>query len=132
MKQWRLYSCEEGHSWQFLLDDSVPEQEADIVCAYGHTAVMAKRAKPSDYVVVSVIPKARQIDSVTAKIGYKTEFYVQIESLLDGWKCMTNKSYSKEEAVQLAQLFVGLERHAAGRVWQSKKLGGEGLRMDLN
>ena len=132
MKQWRLYSCEQGHHWQFLVDENAPEGDSDRVCVYGHEAVMLKLAKTSEYVTVSIVSGAQQLSPVEGKVWHKMDFYVKIECLLDGWMCITNQSYHKEEALALAQLFVGLEKHAASRVWKSKKLGGEGSRIDSN
>lgn len=130
--QWRLYSCEEGHSWEILTTEKTLESVSDRICQYGHDAVHASRRNPSGYVVVTVIPKARQLNASSSKIGYEHQYYVKIECLLDGWAQISNTAFPREKALEIASLFVGMEKHAASRVWLAKKLGNAGKRMNLN
>lgn len=130
MKEWREYMSEDDGAWEFLCEINSPENEADIKSINGHDAVMARKAKPSDIVSVTILPCAREIDSVTGRIGHEKEFYIQLECLRDGWICISNEYFKAPEALEVAKIFLGLHKEIAIKVWQSKNLGGLSQRID--
>lgn len=131
MKEWREYHCEFGDYWEILAESEQTEQESDLLCIHGHDAVMAKKSKPSEYISVNILPKTREFDSITHKIGFKDQYYIQVESLLSGWKAITNESYTKDEVFNLAKLFLGLTEQQAKKIWNMKKLGANSNRIDF-
>lgn len=123
MKQWREYYCSENDFWEILTDSKTLEFEGDACCKDGHKAVIRRRMRPGDQVVVDIIPAARQMDAKSEKIGLSNRFYLRVEALLDGWSRISSLSFEKNEILTLVEIFVGLESQAALRAWDSKGLG---------
>ena len=123
MKEWREFLCEKGDSWEIFCDSNKEESTNDLTCLNGHPAIVVRKVKPSSCVVVTAIPASRELDSVTGKLGLMNKFYLSLTSNVEQWSCISREYYSKEEIMKLMSLFVGLDKKAAMRVWQSKKIG---------
>jgi len=123
-KQWRKYSCELGESWEIFIDENQKTTKKDITCSKGHEAVMEKEINPSNYVIVSVIPCANQDEHNPANIYDLDLFQIKIE-LMNGedWFAFSQQKYSKVDVIKLSNLFVGLNKYQAERIWKAKKLG---------
>ena len=128
-KEWREYMSEEGDSWTILTDSETTETTTDMISVDGNEAVQCLTYQTADYVVVSILPKARVQRFKRHNPPYyepydKTLFYLKLELMNgDDWFCLTAKHYGKDEVMKLASLFVGLNKQQAERVWTSKKLG---------
>ena len=76
--------------------------------------------------MVSIVPRAHETTGVAAYA-----FHLLIRSTGDDdWTALTAKSFSKADILNLASAFVGLTVQQAKRLWNSRKLGPEGLRID--
>ena len=110
-----------GECWEVLANaDKVDNY--DVSCD-GNRAVMKFVYETSDYVVVSILPDARK-GHLEKEYRDTKRFYIKL-SLMNGdpWFALSKQYYSKEEAMKFAELFTGLTKKQAMRVWQSKKLG---------
>ena len=118
MKEWRQYQCEGHDSWEVLthIDSNIE------TCPDGYEPVMIIRSKPSDRLVVSIVPLAREMDSISKKIGLSNLYVLELVSLIDDFRMLSQKRMEKEEAISIATMLTGLERKAALRVWKAKKL----------
>jgi hypothetical protein len=130
MKEWREYSSENDGSWLILSDAGSPEYSADLLSVNGESAVMAVRCKPGSLISCSIVSAAREINSVTGKLGFENVFYVQLYSMRDGWSVITKETYCIDDALRLAKRFTGLTKEQACKIWNMRKLGLEGNRID--
>ncbi len=123
-KEWREFHSENGEIWELLINHSEPHSELDMISKTGNHAVLKRNMSSTDYVTTSIIPAARIVDDVTQKLGKQKLFYLKIDLMNgDNWFCMSNICFAKEEIVKLANLFIGLNKMQAERVWKAKKLG---------
>ncbi|MCD9461161.1 hypothetical protein [Marinibactrum halimedae] len=118
-------------AWLVLKDKDEPELPAESISSSGQEAVMLKKCKPGNYISVNILPAARITDDVKKTINYEKDFYVQLYCLSDDWSVISEKSYSSDEALKLASRFVGLTKDRAIKVWNMRKLGSEGNRIEL-
>ena len=122
-KEWRFYSSEDDAEWIILSDSNKAETKEDIYSVNKNESTMRMYRKPGDYVSVSLLSAAYEIDDVTGKLGQERDFYIKIECLKDGWSSISTKSYKKEEALTIAGMFVGLKKDVAIKIWNLKKIG---------
>lgn len=118
MKEWREYQCEGHDSWEVLTTINSGIE----LCPDGYEPVMVIKSKPSDRLVVSLIPLAREIDSMSKKIGLSNWYKIELVSLIDDFRVLSKKRLKKEDAIKIATMLTGLERKAALRVWSVKEL----------
>ena len=65
---------------------------------------------------------AREFDSVSGRLGDTNKYKLALVSLTDNLELISDKVLTKDEAIELANMLVGLERYAALRVWNVKKM----------
>lgn len=126
-KEWRHYISENDSEWIILSDESKEETKEDIYSINNIESVLRMHRKSGDYISVSLLSASYEIDTVTGKLGLEKDFYVKIECLRDGWSSISAKHYKKEEALNIANLFLGLKKDAAIKLWNSKKIGPNNL-----
>ena len=70
-----------------------------------------------DKVQVTIIPAARIVDKVKGQVAGEKLFHLKL-SLINGddWFAISQQAFSKEEILQCASLFVGLNKFQAERV----------------
>ncbi|MBN6078292.1 hypothetical protein HYE59_12380 [Aggregatibacter actinomycetemcomitans] len=122
-KEWRFYTSEDDAEWVILSNSDKAETEEDIYSVNKSESIMRMYRKPGDYISVSLLSASYEIDIVTGKLGQERDFYIKIECLKDGWSSISTKSYKKEEALNIAEIFVGLRKDVAIKIWNLKKLG---------
>ncbi|MDO4881569.1 MAG: hypothetical protein Q3983_09830 [Capnocytophaga sp.] len=122
--KWIEYFSEKGDVWQLFVEDNYEETQADTIAHNGNEAVMRFEMPTTDKVQVTIIPAARTVDKIKGQVGNEKHFYLKL-SLINGddWFAISQQAFSKEEILQYASLFVGLNKFQAERVWKSKKLG---------
>ncbi len=130
MKVWKTYYLENAGSWEIFSDSESETLEADGLSREGRPATMCVVRKAGRFVSVTILPRAHEFDSVTGRIGDDQLFHVVIECLVDGWRYLSRNHYKKEDALQLASLFVGLPSGTAQKIWKMKKLGDQGFRIE--
>jgi hypothetical protein len=110
-----------GECWEVLANAN--EVDNYDVSSNGNRAVIKLVYETSDYVVVSILPAARK-GYLEKEYSHTKRFYIKL-SLMNGdpWFALSKQFYSREEALKFAELFTGLTKTQAMRVWQSKKLG---------
>ncbi|MBO9690463.1 hypothetical protein [Chryseobacterium sp.] len=123
-KEWREYHSENGEIWEILADTNDNEKKEDLISRSGSNAIMRKYMKTLDYIQVTIIPCARIIDDIKKREGKEKYFRLKI-SLLNGedWFGISNSFFDKEEIEKLANMFIGLTKRQAERIWIAKKLG---------
>lgn len=123
-KKWIEYSTENGEIWQLFVDADYSEKEEDRISKNGNIAVMRRQMGTTDQVCITIIPSARIIDNVKKQIGRDRLYYLKL-SLLNGddWYCISDKAHAKEDIIKMSNLFIGLNKQQAKRVWEAKKLG---------
>lgn len=122
-KKWIEYSTEDGERWEIFKDITDIDDDSDYISLLGNRAVYKKTMLPTDVVMVCIVPSERIVDNMTKQIIKKNLYHLMLRLLNDTWFCLSINSYSKEEVVQLSNLFVGLNKTQAERVWKAKKLG---------
>ena len=123
-KKWIEYHSEDGDIWELLVDTSYVENENDKISDFGNHAVLRKVSSPADYVVVSILPSARIVDDVKNQIGKEKLFYIKLHLMNeDDWFCISEKSYTKNEIIKISNLFIGINKLQAEKIWNLKKLG---------
>lgn len=122
--KWIEYFSENGDLWQLFVEDDYQETQADTLAHNGNEAVTRREMPAIDKVQVTIIPAARIVDKVKGQVAKEKLFHLKL-SLINGddWFTISQKAFSKEEILQYASLFVGLNKFQAERVWKSKKLG---------
>lgn len=123
MKKWIEFHTENGEIWELFKNIDEKDQEKDQISISGDLAVYRKEMLTADLVSVSVIPAARIIDDVTQRKGEENRFYLKIESLKENWFCFSRKNYTKDEIMKLVDMFTGMNKNQAERIWKAKKLG---------
>ncbi|MEE6032941.1 hypothetical protein [Avibacterium paragallinarum] len=126
-KEWRHYISENDSEWIILSDSSEEETKEDIYSINNIESVQRMYRKAGDYISVSLLSASYEIDSVTGKLGLEKDFYIKIECLRDGWSSISTKTYKKEDALNIANLFVGLRKDIAIKIWNLKKIGNNNL-----
>ena len=122
--KWIEYFSENGDLWQLFVEDDYQETQADTLAHNGNEAVTRTEMPAIDKVQVTIIPAARIVDKVKGQVAREKLFHLKL-SLINGddWFAISQQAFSKEEILQYASLFVGLNKFQAERVWKSKKLG---------
>ena len=122
--KWIEYFSENGDLWQLFVEDDYQETQADTLAHNGNEAVTRREMPAIDKVQVTIIPAARIVDKVKGQVAGEKLFHLKL-SLINGddWFAISQQAFSKEEILQYASLFVGLNKFQAERVWKSKKLG---------
>jgi len=123
-KEWREYHSENGEIWEIFADSNDSEKAEDLISKSGNSAVMRKYMKTLDYVQVTIIPCARIIDDIKKREGKEMYFRLKINLLNDDdWFGLSTRFFDKEEILKLVNMFIGLTKKQAERVWIAKKLG---------
>ena len=122
--KWIEYFSENGDLWQLFVEDDYQETQADTLAHNGNEAVTRREMPAIDKVQVTIIPASRIVDKVKGQVAKEKLFHLKL-SLINGdnWFAISQQTFSKEEILQYASLFVGLNKFQAERVWKSKKLG---------
>ena len=122
--KWIEYFSENGDLWQLFVEDDYQETQADTLAHNGNEAVTRREMPAIDKVQVTIIPAARIVNKVKGQVAKEKLFHLKL-SLINGdnWFAISQQAFSKEEILQYASLFVGLNKFQAERVWKSKKLG---------
>ena len=122
--KWIEYFSENGDLWQLFVEDDYQERQADTLAHNGNEAVTRREMPAIDKVQVTIIPAARIVDKVKGQVAGEKLFHLKL-SIINGddWFAISQQAFSKEEILQYASLFVGLNKFQAERVWKSKKLG---------
>lgn len=123
MKEWIEYFSDEDGHWDILYDSKQGELDEHNVSKNGNEAVMRSRRKPGDIVSVSIISASREFDSVTGRIGLEKRYFIKIDSLKDDWYMITSETYSSEDAMKIASLFMDKTSERARKIWKMKSLG---------
>ena len=123
MKEWRQYMSESDGSWLMLKNKDAPELPNDSISLNGQEAIMLKKCQPSDHVSIQILPAARITDNVKNVVHYEKEFYIQLFCMKDDWSVISANSYSSDEALKIANQFIGLTKDRAIKVWEIKKMG---------
>ena len=122
--KWIEYFSENGDLWQLFVEDDYQETQADTLAHNSNEAVTRREMPAIDKVQVTIIPAARIVDKVKGQVAGEKLFHLKL-SIINGddWFAISQQAFSKEEILQYASLFVGLNKFQAERVWKSKKLG---------
>ena len=122
--KWIEYFSENGDLWQLFVEDDYQETQADTLAHNGNEAVTRREMPTIDKVQVTIIPAARIVDKVKGQVAKEKLFHLKLTLINgDNWFAISQQAFSKEEILQYASLFVGLNKFQAERVWKSKKLG---------
>ncbi|MCW1961470.1 hypothetical protein [Chryseobacterium viscerum] len=123
-KEWREYHSENGEIWEIFADTNDNEKKEDLISRSGSNAIMRKYMKTLDYIQVTIIPCARIIDDIKKREGKEKYFRLKI-NLLNGedWFGISSNFFDKEEIEKLSNMFIGLTKRQAERIWIAKKLG---------
>lgn len=123
-KKWIEYATENGETWELFVDVDYSEKEEDSISKDGSIAVMRRQMGTTDQVCITIIPSARIVDDVKNQIGRDKLYYLKLSLLnSDDWYCISDKAYSKEDILKISNLFIGLNKQQAKRVWEAKKMG---------
>ena len=123
-KKWIEYATENGETWELFVDVDYSEKEEDSLSKDGSIAVMRRQMGTTDQVCITIIPSARIVDDVKNQIGRDKLYYLKLSLLnSDDWYCISDKAYSKEDILKISNLFIGLNKQQAKRVWEAKKMG---------
>lgn len=124
MKVWYEFIAEDpGEHWAILSDDSKELTIEERTSSNGGEPVMKMKRFPGEFISVNIISASQEIDTVTKRIGFEKEFYIQVECLKSGWKCISEHKYNMDESLNLARKFLGMPTVVAQKLWKMKKLG---------
>ena len=123
------YTCEaESHDWTLISSTEHPLSEADLQCIEGHRALHYHGGFCAQIASVRIL-SAAWFESVRPDHEHCVkDFYVVLECLADGWQCISDRTYRKEEALKIAETFCGLRIETARKLWQRRYPLCKGLR----
>ncbi len=117
----RLYLCDqESHNWEKISQTSDLDSPADLRCSEDHPAIHAGHFPAAPIASVRVLSAAFFYTNKPDDLYRDKDFYVVLECLADGWYCISDKFYRKEEAFKIAQMFCGLRMETARKLWQRR------------
>lgn len=115
MRVTRYYRCDFGHRW--IVDgkrQGDPESPEEVLCQEGHEAITCQEKIPPDEVQILFRPETRVFDEP------KGRYQVVLLDREDRELCASEKHYSWEDAVQLANLFRGKPAEQAMKWWSRR------------
>lgn len=123
------FTCEtESHDWTLICSNIQPLSEDDRQCLEGHRALHHFGGDCAKIASVRIL-SASWFEQVRPDHEHCIkDFYVVLECLADGWQCITDRTYRKEEAFKIAEMFCGLRIETAKKLWQRRYPLCHGLR----
>ena len=117
MKEWRRYTCDFGHSWEFYREHDAEEKPDDVVCPNGHEAVTRQIEPHADRTRITILPASRLIDSVTGRVAPEDSYLVLISQPDGSEERMSTKRYGWSEVIKITERFRNKEFSRSLDLW---------------
>jgi hypothetical protein len=124
IREYREYCCGEGHAWTVAKRAADPERPDESRCPYGHPAVDCHREWPADEVQILIRPATTVPRDVDADLSGRRTYWLVLLDREDRELCTSSRTYSWDDAVQLAQRFRGMSAEHALDEWRRSAEGG--------